>query len=113
MNNRLLNTPIPPATTNNLGRTLLPELVVWISGLAIATLLEPVAVAGGEVLHGQDVITVVFSTRVWTTVPDVTVENTRTLELAEFESAKTQENNVKKASNDRNDDKNFIAILFG
>jgi len=82
-------------------------------------LLEPVAVAvvvavaDGEVLHGQDVITVVFSTRVWTTVPDVTVENTRILELAEVESAKTHENKVKKASNDRNDDKNFIVVLFG
>ena len=110
MHNRLLNTPIPPATTNNLGRTLLPKLVLWISGLLVATLLEPVAVANGEVLHGQDVITVVFSTRVWTTVPDVTVENTRPLELAEFESAKTHENKVKKASNARNDDENFIVI---
>ena len=54
-------------------------------------------VADGVLLHGQDVITVVFNTRVLTTVPDVTVENTRS---EGFGPASTSGTSDKPAMND-------------
>lgn len=104
--NKLLNTPIPPATTNNLGRMVLPALDPGACTESFPELpLVGIIVALG--VQGHDVMTVVFSTRVLTTPLVVMVENWR---LVEEESARTHEKRTKKAARATNGDKIFIEI---
>ena len=106
MNRKLLATPIPLAIIKNVGRTALPELDPCTSAVGFL----PAPAADRLVLHGQDVMTVVCNTRVLTTVPDVTVENTR---LEDGDSARASEMRGKKAINAKNWDKILIGLSIG
>ena len=105
MNNRLLNTPIPPATTISLGRMVLPALDPWTC--AVGFFPAPVGIIVGVVLHGHSVTTVVFSTRVLTTPLVVIVENWRRVGS---DSARTNEKSVQKATRATKGDESFIEI---
>jgi hypothetical protein len=91
MNNRLLNTPIPPATTNIVGRMVLPALDPWTC-TGVFPEVSPVSIIVALGPQGHDVMTVVCSTRVLTTPLVVIVENWR---LVESDPARTNEKSVK------------------
>jgi hypothetical protein len=77
-----LNTPMKPITTDKPGRTLLAILVPTTVGRAVVLgAVPPVGFVSAVVLQGHEVMVVVFKTSVLTTVPDVTVENTRPVAL--------------------------------
>jgi hypothetical protein len=106
MNMIQLNIPMKPITTDKPGRTVPAILVPATTGSVGALgVVPPVGFVRAVVVQGQEVMVVVFRTRVLTTVPDVTVEN---MSPVAFDAARTCEKRAKKAARARNCLKNFI-----